>query len=83
MAVEIKKYKAKPIQKILDELMDEEAYGYEWLRESVDENYKVSGYLVGTNDGIGYILGNIIEADTDYIIPEFWIPVDLDTLEEI
>lgn len=39
----------------------------------------VYGSLID-NEHTPYIVGSVVEADEEYIIPEFWVPVDRETV---
>lgn len=47
-----------------------------WFKDLVDNDDYVTGYFVD-----GYIVGDVLEADSDYMNIEWWIPVDESTLE--
>lgn len=86
----MKLFKGKPTPRTIEQMhLDIEAgygFGYEWLKDVLDDEGYVTGYFVGDVDKTinrGFILGGIVESDEEYIIPESWIPVMLDTVEEV
>ena len=42
----------------------------------------VKGYLI-YNDGFPYIVGNVVESDSDYIALEYWYPVENNTIRKL
>ena len=69
------KYKAKP----KDSIMGDEA-SREWLQWMLDEEGCVTGYYLKGPSG-AYLVGELIEADAEYTVLEYWVPVDENTLE--
>lgn len=43
----------------------------------------VQGFYVDNHYGKGYIVGDVIEASEEYITLDYWIPVDIKTVEFI
>lgn len=74
------KFKAKP--KLKQEDMFRDLGNYEgdnqWLQDLMDDEGYIRGWYVD-----GYIVGDIVEATDEYIIHEFWCPIDKSTLAEI
>lgn len=66
-------FKAKPLSTNTDSLDPDDV---EWFHEMLDDEGFISGWYSD-----GYIIGNVIEADDEYIIHEFWCPVDKSTLQ--
>lgn len=64
------KFKAKPRPEFLEEQEDEC-----WLFDLMDNDGYVTGYIVDN-----YLVGEIIEANDEYINFEWWIPIDKETL---
>ncbi|MCO8292638.1 hypothetical protein [Tetragenococcus halophilus] len=50
----------------------------DWLEELLDKD----GYLTGWYAD-GYLLGDIIEIDIEYLTFEWWVPIQEDTLKEV
>ncbi|MGM0122716.1 hypothetical protein IGI37_000081 [Enterococcus sp. AZ194] len=65
------KFKAKPIEEILTEDL-------EYSEFDVDAEGYIHGWYVD-----GYIVGAVLEANSEYISLENWCPVDMDTLKEV
>lgn len=65
----MKKFKARSKMKIKE---------LDFLNIPHDEK----GYLIGWYSD-GYLLGDVVEVDEDYIIHEWWCKVDEDTVMEI
>lgn len=55
--------------------MDEE--WQEFFEEKVTDGY-IAGFYAD-----GYILGDLVESNDEYIIFEYWIPVHKDTVERV
>lgn len=86
----MKLFKGKPTLRIIEEMnADIEAgysSGYDWLHEELDDKGFVTGFFVADNSKdseIGFIVGGVVEANDEYIALESWIPVYLDTVEEV
>lgn len=67
-------FKAKPKASALESTAYSYQYG-EWNFPLDDEGY-IHGWYVD-----GYIVGAIEESTEEYIAPEFWCPIEKDTLE--
>ena len=71
------KLKAKP----KDSITGDEA-SREWLQWMLDEDGYVTGYYLKGPSG-AYLVGELIEADAEYTVLEYWVPVDENTLEVV
>lgn len=65
------KFKAKPTS---NALYEDDEYD-EGLKDILDSEGYVHGWYAD-----GYILGDVVEVDPEYIIHEFWIQIDKKTL---
>lgn len=63
------KFKAKPFEGITDEDLEN------WHIKKDERGY-VRGYYVD-----GYLLGSVFEVDEEYINFNWWLKIDMDTLE--
>ncbi|KAF1295168.1 hypothetical protein BAU15_05295 [Enterococcus sp. JM4C] len=63
------KFKAKPIKEMSKEDL-------EYIEFKPDAEGYIHGFYVD-----GYIVGKVIEANSEYISLENWCPVDVDTLQ--
>jgi hypothetical protein len=57
--------------------------GEDYVKLHAGEAYKdgwVYGQLARNAHGMAWIIGHIVEWDEDYIYPEYWIPVDPETV---
>lgn len=86
----MKLFKGKPTKQIIEQMELESVagygFGYEWLKDEIDDEGYVTGFFVGSdskNSVYGYIVGGVVEATDEYINLESWIPVYLDTVEEV
>lgn len=70
------KLKAKPKDNITD------VYHLDWLHSMLDEDGYVTGYYLKGPSG-AYLVGELIEADAEYTVLEYWVPVDESTLEVV
>ena len=68
------RFKAKPKEELTKEMVDEDLWYF--LKEYVDDDGFIHGWYSD-----GFIIGHVIEADDEYIIHEFWCPVDKTTLQ--
>lgn len=75
------KFRAKVIDEILWQTTQLKLDNY--TDENIKEGGIVEGWLCYTDDGKPYILGDLIEANEEYTINEFWYPVDEDSIELI
>lgn len=62
-------FAAVPLEEVQKQILEE-------MPEAMDDWGYVHGYYVD-----GYILGAIEESTEEYIEPEFWCPIEKDTLE--
>lgn len=78
------KFKAKPKidnwKPLIGELSENEAQ--EWLDENTDKEGYIHGWYIEFA-GDGYIVGDIVDIDSDYIELEWWCPIDKATLEMV
>lgn len=64
-------FKAKPKASAFNH----ELYSYEWT-PPIDANGFIHGWYVD-----GFIVGSVQESTDEYIAPDFWCPIEKDTLE--
>ena len=69
------KYRAKPEDIILG---DEDSQ--EWLQSRLDKDGYITGYYLKGPSG-AYLVGELIEVNPEYTVLEYWVPVDVSTLE--
>lgn len=69
------KFRAKPEAGIFKEI---EVGELDWLYDLLDKDGFVTGYYVD-----GYIVGDIVEAEEEYLSFEFHIPIQKETLEAV
>lgn len=67
-------FKAKPLKSIDPAFDDPDDIA--WWEEFLDDDGFIHGWYSD-----GFIIGHVIEADDEYIIHEFWCPVDKTTLQ--
>lgn len=66
-------FKAKPLSTNTDDLDPDDV---KWFQDILDEDGFIHGWYSD-----GHIIGDVIEVDEEYIIHEFWCPVDKSTLQ--
>lgn len=66
-------FKAKPLFTNTDDLDPDDV---KWFQDILDEDGFIHGWYSD-----GHIIGDVIEVDEEYIIHEFWCPVDKSTLQ--
>lgn len=72
------KFRAKPKQEnVFPDLGNYEGDD-QWLQDLMDDEGYIQGWYVD-----GYIVGDIVEATDEYVIHEFWCPVDKDSVEVV
>lgn len=69
------KFKAIPKIEDLDELLKDGIEPFEGFNDLLDDEGYVHGYYVD-----GYIVGGVADVTDEYFQPDFWIPVDKNTV---